>query len=1666
MKPDLSKHIFTGMSKDLAQDKFSDKTYLDAKNIRITATDNNTMLAVTNEQGNKQLTLSNAIQGTCIGHAVINNTIVVFTTETALPSNIDRIYTIVINNTNNATVTEKFSGNLNFSVSHKLETLVSFENIDSQKIYWVDGRNQPRVINIASTILQNDNTQFDFSRELTLTETVQIQRFDLGGTFMPGTIQYFMTYFNMYGQESSIFYQSQLMYTSESNAGGEPNKTVSNSFNLTVSNIDTKWDYVRLYCVQRTSTDTNATARIVGEAEASNESLYATVNSLGRFTIDSTVTEITWSPSATTLLGSWTIDFESEDNDKWIANDSNCQIKIPLSNDAYLFINVHTGDYVSHNDIPEAVMWTDWKVHNMSNHTMFVYKHDDSQLVISFIDDGIHGELIDQSILSFISAENIKASTLEQKDNVLFLGNLEINHTTFSSDIKNAFKLAAISESTETKPYTTSLTANEYYRYDTQLKFPASISSKSTSCFKWNETYRFGVQFQDKYGKWSQPLFIKDHTIATAPVVDGTNIIVSKPRFTLSQSLYNQISSYGFKKMRPIVVIPSYTEREVICQGVLCPTVYNVNQRFNNAPFAQPSWFFRPINKVSYYTCTRDSQEDNKCEWDGTYKYFNDASKVNGTCVEFRNGGRIPGKTSLRGEIMTSAGDFTLPTINPLQDRHGYYVDPVSISNDYASFIDNNSEEYFVDTSIITLNSPDIEFDDQILATNLNNSKFRIVGACNIASNTGDISIHTTDNPNAGNRIFGFKKHVVKSHNTSKILTNGAYYFDSVYSTESGRTINNKMGYIMYPFYKSNRISNNPDDTAVPGSVKTKLISNFRYSSISKYISTPHNINAIDIKVFDNASKAWSAIQYAGKTCTYSSVEQDSLHSKTMRNLFTYCGTNDSADVNALIDNPISYGDQSYPCIGIYRASIVKPDAHTPILDMTIQVVVADQGLTSSKFHLIRMPNGDSGRSMSINVNTLTVNESHESGTNYSTYTCVFEYEATTGRSGSYSWIDLLFYVETSNLSRTYTSLYTNTAAGSYHADNNTWTMRTQHKPSIRVTYSKDESGQGSEVICGSINDPTVFNTNLYTYPYLAESTVNAADQTFLMTVPVQYKSTRHAVISFDRYLNNGKYYQYALPEYIDEIQQSLFNLDVNDDTKRMFFDTDHTMIHTFDYNSNNNINIFGHNVCDKLLIGELYRDVPNKFGGTSNYAIENNNWIVAGNAVNVAVNAYVDYTEGDTYFQRYDCLKTLPRNLDDVNQIIDICSFMVESRINIDGIFGNRRNVDDILSITENNFNLLNKGYTQNDNFFTYNILDDRFKINKFPNQITWTQRKVFGAKTDNWTNVTLVNTLDLDGNKGLLTRLERFTNDIWFFQERGFGKIGFNEHVQISADNGMPIELANSGTVTGKVYASEQLGSQNKWSIINTKNGLYFADNINKAIIKLTSDGTHVITDELGMSSWAKNTDLNSIVSFYDAANHDVYFKLSNESLTYNELMGQFISFYDYSDAAMFNINSMFVSLHNVTQSGTNYVHAYLNHEGNFNQFYGTYMPYWIEFIENKDPEIDKIFTNIEYRADMQRLSSGQNPQWTYVGADTDTFNTITTDDEYQVVNDTAVSNQFSAIHRKFRVWRVQIGRNVEDRVRNTWCKIKLLRTMSQDNDDNNHKHILYDAIVKHYS
>ena len=467
------------------------------------------------------------------------------------------------------------------------------------------------------------------------------------------------------------------------------------------------------------------------------------------------------------------------------------------------------------------------------------------------------------------------------------------------------------------------------------------------------------------------------------------------------------------------------------------------------------------------------------------------------------------------------------------------------------------------------------------------------------------------------------------------------------------------------------------------------------------------------------------------------------------------------------------------------------------------------------------------------------------------------------------------------------------------------------------------------------------------------------------------------------------------------------------------------------------------------------------KFGGTSLDALKENVWLPCGEPVVLGNGSkgttVIDYKYGDTYYQRYDCLKTYPFTKEDENQIVEIGSFMLETHINIDGRYDRNRGQLSNINISPENFNLLNSVYSQKDNFFSYRIMDDDdYKYVTYPNQIAWSKTNNSSSDIDIWTNITLSNILEMDGNMGEVTSLQKLNNQLLCFQDSGISQILYNENTQISTAEGVPIEIANSDKVQGKRYLSNTVGCSNKWSIVNTPSGIYFMDSNDKNIYLLGNDLQN-LSRQYGFSSWCKNNILsaagqwspmcfaasagkNMFTGCYDRQNQDVLWINRDTALAFNETVGAFTSFYDYGNSSFFcNFYDTGLWLRNpyVSSGGVNHPCSIWKHQsGDYCSFFGDDKPYWMTLVGNPEPQLDKVFTNLEFRACIETdgkfntVTSSFEPFLPFDNLEVwDEYQHGLSNLEYKTGHDAAVhysNDGTSALKRKFRIWRCDIPRD----------------------------------------
>lgn len=1514
-------HIFQGMRQDNPPIRQEAKFLWDAYNIRLTNRGDNSIFSISNEKGNTNiLTLDDYY----VGHCVIGEYLIIFTVvKGTLAPGVERktnIYRI----DKNFKVKTLVSTPLNMQTT-PIETLGVYEGEFVQKVYWVDGINQPRVINIVADKLavnlgevQTEEEYkypegcFDFIRSVNLNENITITRGEGNGSFAPGIIQYAFSYYNKYGQESNIIYTSELLYISYNDRGASEEDNISNIFEIQADTLDTNFEYLRVYSIHRTSLDATPTVKIVTDIE------------------------------------------------------------------------------ITHNS------------------------------TISYIDNGLSGSTIEPTRLLYIGGETIAASTLTQKDNTLFLGNIKMLRKEISSAIKESLKGAVENGRINYKLRKLALidnydTSGTIYRWQSQLQANGGIAA-----YKTGETYRLGIQLQEDTGKWTEPIWIGDYEVPqkanNRPYLEYSIPFVPSMSFSLTTEEVIALLSSGYKRVRGVVVLPSIYDRMILAQGVLCPTVFSVKDRVSNSPFAQSSWFFRPM------TALDDSAT------------INNTDIMKGSVLAFKNLEPLR-----RGAKFMGSTDYHVDRGGEIQNmRYGTFKEINNIAVDGTTI-----NTFFVDQNILTFHSPDIEFDNStLLALNNNSFELDIVGIAPIVSNAGDITIQTsTPTPTSDDSGF-IHKALTNTNSSCRSLVSGMFYNSHIIQatknaesfsayeghSDTSEKVITSVSWMIYPWQRSGSLNNDcvrPSGKGTRTSVlKRKVISNLKFSEDNSWFDTQwkpsmgitpvsiFNSNEVSlIKVPAPLNSGIESINYYGNVDTL--ITTDKGYTFPMSSLKEWgIGVNKG--------NPFTVTETE--------------DISTPVYQYANQLGWTTEPVRmkyKSSPHAVFALNYKDGNIPIVLPDFRGINTSIDLGE-----------------------IGLPFWVEQNKKK---SLVIDNYLSINYFIDDSTiidaiqnTTLSIKEKTTIICNSLKKvcrppEYKEGDYIITFSSASEEI-GTYFDIYKATAYVEEGIAIEWYRVNY-INYKYCKYVGIN-TIYINQNDYLEeYYLPSSLDV---PVFRKIKNDEIFNVSQDTINTTT--------------SRPASNGLYIAELRRKkIPlNRFGGNTPEALRNNLWLPAGKPTPITENTTIDFIYGDTFYQRYDCLKTYSFTDVDENSVVDIGSFMCETKVNLDGRYDRNRGQSNNLNMSPTNFNLINNVYSQKDNFFNYRIFDKSYYYSKqYSSQLTWSLQKNNLEDIDTWTNVTLANSLDLDRSNGALTSLQVYNELVLAFQEKGINQILFNSRVQIPTSDGVPIEISNNYKVDGSRIISDTIGCQSNTYITKSPLGLYFVDT-NTDSFYLFNGQINDLGTKCGGTYWFKHNHeyfKDYLRLSYDPKYKDVYIHAPVEALCYSEQLGQFTSRMSYGYTTMIYFNNESIS-YDITDTSNN-TRLWKNFAGDYNSLFGKPVLPYFTYITNDNPTYTKIFDTIEYRANFYSNGdyvSNKSFDWIKVKNDyQDTGNKPLTQSRSYVYKDN------SSLRHKFRIWRAQIPReqNSRNRIRDLWSSITL---GFNDTNNTNFKFELSDISTKY--
>lgn len=292
------KYTYSGMRQDTSNSKFNNEFYFEGMNIRILATNNQSSGSITNTKGNEFLLqipipvinnidktityndvvlpytnteidslVNSSLSQIIIGNCRTKNGFVIFSTNN---SGLDCIWFL---EENDLTIRLLYIRNLNFNTNSPIQALNNYENSKIDKVYWVDGKEQLRVINIYHSLENEDLEELiDLSESLISIvsdinfSNVNIESVSYGGSHTAGMIQYAYSYYKINGSESIISPLSNLIPLGKSVIqGGNLNEIVGTIPKIVIENLDDRFTNLKLYAIKYTSLNALPSINVIAD---------------------------------------------------------------------------------------------------------------------------------------------------------------------------------------------------------------------------------------------------------------------------------------------------------------------------------------------------------------------------------------------------------------------------------------------------------------------------------------------------------------------------------------------------------------------------------------------------------------------------------------------------------------------------------------------------------------------------------------------------------------------------------------------------------------------------------------------------------------------------------------------------------------------------------------------------------------------------------------------------------------------------------------------------------------------------------------------------------------------------------------------------------------------------------------------------------------------------------------------------------------------------------------------------------------------------------------------------------------------------------------------------------------------------------------------------------
>lgn len=247
---------------------------------------------------------------------------------------------------------------------------------------------------------------------------------------------------------------------------------------------------------------------------------------------------------------------------------------------------------------------------------------------------------------------------------------------------------------------------------------------------------------------------------------------------------------------------------------------------------------------------------------------------------------------------------------------------------------------------------------------------------------------------------------------------------------------------------------------------------------------------------------------------------------------------------------------------------------------------------------------------------------------------------------------------------------------------------------------------------------------------------------------------------------------------------------------------------------------------------------------------------------------------------------------------------------------------------------------------------------------RIAVSEVKTNNELTDSWRKFKFANYLDVDTQYGQITNLKTFNNKLFYWQDNAVGVASVNERSLITDGNMAELTLGTGGILARFDYVAILNGSSivNDKSITNSATTIYWYD-FDKNEICMLGNGVTPLSKTKNVQSYLNTLPRSAktnAVSFYDKKYNEVWFRIYDKSLIYNEQLQVFTSFYTHNPNWFFPFSDKLVTIKDNNM-------YYLHNIYEINSELKTERVAKIEFVVNKDISNTKVFDNVVFSADF---------------------------------------------------------------------------------------------------